>query len=862
MHQQPYVMHDPSAMPMAMTGPGINWPGPMHPQQAIHQQPPRGFTPIDGPMQQMPMGVVGPNVEYNQTQPPLMPPQYQQVHAPNQADRQYRPWHAMPVEDGFANNPARLMQRQSGVQVNRMPPPWVQPYPPPAAVPSQAPWLHRPAAQVYPWNQHIQPVPHEQHQPQPVVPNQQHVTPPSVGVPPLPPGVAPAGHRHSHPGALPSYHHHTLPPTNPATLPTPKPQKFDGASLAARALHELNPDVPLSNASHFVHMYQTSFVNDKAALKMFSGWCEMLEESILTPQHFFENICLVLNRNAAWDLRDMLDLHNPAFRQRAEFPSFLGLVKDGGADQAGNDQGANDQSVNDRVADDQAANTQVANTQAANTQAANVQDKGTQTVNTQATDDQGANAPISSQPGNDRAVVHQAEAEGSDAIEATRNRTEALEQTEGQGTEQVKLVVKLPVGSAGLTASPRGKKRTSKHNDDEHEDVEGTGTPDSNAVDEPRTKKNKTEGPVSILKASDLAGPESPDLTMQGDIDFTDTLHLSLSTASQDSDSPTTRRSKQSRQKGTKKKIAVAPGGKRVKMADMPADQVSHVGPVFPSRRAILARESRPYIHSVCGHAFKHVEDVKSHHFGNASKVVGCLVIRAAVAQDGRRAIAEFPAWDTHESCKIGYSDIQYTQVKDGFVILDQESWDKVQAAIDAGEGYKSKLEEEFEDDDAMQDQDDVVADDNADLISEDVNEEEQEDENKNIDPFLLSSESELGWTFPATHAYGPQPVGNNALVSNTPEQMRKEPRQADSSIPGTTMLQRGAMAIPIMGQPNNYQMPDIAQPNPVQPPTTTPTKPNVPKRKVVKAGWDEKDEHDEEKLRAAALELKNRGKK
>ncbi|KAI7543453.1 hypothetical protein KC331_g7387 [Hortaea werneckii] len=63
------------------------------------------------------------------------------------------------------------------------------------------------------------------------------------------------------------------------------------------------------------------------------------------------------------------------------------------------------------------------------------------------------------------------------------------------------------------------------------------------------------------------------------------------------------------------------------------------------------------------------------------------------------------------------------------------------------------------------------------------------------------------------------------------------------------------------MGQPANYQMSSITRQNSAQPTTTTPIKPSVPKRKVVKAGWNEQDEHDEEKLRAAALELKNRRK-
>ncbi|KAI6899719.1 hypothetical protein KC318_g8396 [Hortaea werneckii] len=878
MHQQPHVMHDPSAMPMAMMGPGINWPGPTHPQQTIHQQPPRGFTPIYGPMQQMPMGVV----EYNQTPPPLMPPQYQQMHAPNQADRQYRHWHALPVEDGFANNPARLAQRQAGMQVNQMPPPgWVPPYPPHPVVFPQAPWIRGPAAQVPPWSQHFQPVPYQQHQPQPVVPNQHHVVPRPEAVPPWRSGSPPhPGHRHSHPGALLSHHHYPAPDMHaPWTqIPVPKLKDFGPPSPAAYALHQLNPAVPIVHACRFVAMYQDRFAK-KFELNMLSGWCQEFEKSNLTPQQLFDNVDEILTLNEAWDLKDVFSLLTPAVPNAVRYPVFFQPSSDGGNDQGGNDQHVNGQGVHNQV-----ANARGADDQAANARAPKAQDASTQTVDTQAAYDQGANASISLQPENNRTIVHAGKAGSSNAIEATRRRTEAPEHIKGQETQQHKLVVKLKVGFPGLTASPRGRKRTSQHDSDEHESVEATETPNSDAVDKPRTKKNKTESPVSDLKASDLKTSESPDTTMQDEMDYTDTSHLSSSVASQDSDSPTPKRSKRPRQKGTQKKTAVTPPRRRVKLADMPADQVPHVGPIFSSRRAILARDSRPYIHSICGRGFKHVDDVKSHHYGSASKMVGCPVIRAVVATDGRKAIAKFPAWDTHESCKVGYADIKCTQTKDGYVFLNQESWDKVQSAINAGEEYKRMMNEggDGDDDVAMQDQDDVVTEVDEDLVNEDVNEESQDDDTKNIDPFLLSSEAELGWKYP-TQVYAPQPIDNYAPASNTPEQMSKRQMKAESPVSGMTLLQRAAMAVSIMdkprahfdytantslyganpvGQPANYQMPGIAQPNPAQPPTTTPTKPSVPKRKVVKAGWNEQDEHNEEKLRAAALELKNRSRK
>jgi len=56
-----------------------------------------------------------------------------------------------------------------------------------------------------------------------------------------------------------------------------------------------------------------------------------------------------------------------------------------------------------------------------------------------------------------------------------------------------------------------------------------------------------------------------------------------------------------------------------------PVADIEHVGPVFPKYRAVLVRESRPYIHAVCGAGFRHPDDVKSHHVGRAArKTAGC----------------------------------------------------------------------------------------------------------------------------------------------------------------------------------------------------------------------------------------------
>ncbi|KXT05162.1 hypothetical protein AC578_8343 [Pseudocercospora eumusae] len=101
---------------------------------------------------------------------------------------------------------------------------------------------------------------------------------------------------------------------------------------------------------------------------------------------------------------------------------------------------------------------------------------------------------------------------------------------------------------------------------------------------------------------------------------------------------------------------------------------VDHVGPLFKTRRAVLARDSKPYIHAFCGFRFSHPVDVKTHH----RKAKTCV----NAAGESKRPEVE---WDEHPSCKVDYPQINYTRVAHGYVILDQVSWDKLEGAIQAG---------------------------------------------------------------------------------------------------------------------------------------------------------------------------------
>lgn len=49
--------------------------------------------------------------------------------------------------------------------------------------------------------------------------------------------------------------------------------------------------------------------------------------------------------------------------------------------------------------------------------------------------------------------------------------------------------------------------------------------------------------------------------------------------------------------------------------------------------------------------------------------------------------------WDDHPSARIEYPDLNYTKVKDGYVILDQQSRDKIDNAVAAGLEYLAQRE-------------------------------------------------------------------------------------------------------------------------------------------------------------------------
>jgi hypothetical protein len=123
------------------------------------------------------------------------------------------------------------------------------------------------------------------------------------------------------------------------------------------------------------------------------------------------------------------------------------------------------------------------------------------------------------------------------------------------------------------------------------------------------------------------------------------------------------------------------------------ASEIPHFGH-YPTRRAVLSRASRPYIHLVCGQGFAHPYDVKDHHSNTTGKKGGSGCV--AKIRDKKQKKLE---WDAHPSCKIGYPVVNYTKVKDGYILLDLESAEKIESAVQAGLAYRKdeKMEEASE---------------------------------------------------------------------------------------------------------------------------------------------------------------------
>jgi hypothetical protein len=97
------------------------------------------------------------------------------------------------------------------------------------------------------------------------------------------------------------------------------------------------------------------------------------------------------------------------------------------------------------------------------------------------------------------------------------------------------------------------------------------------------------------------------------------------------------------------------------------ASTVRHLGPIYPSTRAVLARSHKPYIHAMCGQRFGHPAEVQRHHNGQSGRP-GCW-------EKSGKPDGEDGQWDRDASCKIKLSDLEYIKVQEGWVVT---SWGSV----------------------------------------------------------------------------------------------------------------------------------------------------------------------------------------
>jgi hypothetical protein len=109
-----------------------------------------------------------------------------------------------------------------------------------------------------------------------------------------------------------------------------------------------------------------------------------------------------------------------------------------------------------------------------------------------------------------------------------------------------------------------------------------------------------------------------------------------------------------------------------------PASTITHLGPVYRDKRAILSRPAtKPYIHGLCGMRFGHPAEVQRHHVGQGGRP-GCW------EKKGKPGSEEGGDWDSHESCKVTLNDLVYRKVREGFVVT---SWGDVRGVEGLREG-------------------------------------------------------------------------------------------------------------------------------------------------------------------------------
>lgn len=149
-----------------------------------------------------------------------------------------------------------------------------------------------------------------------------------------------------------------------------------------------------------------------------------------------------------------------------------------------------------------------------------------------------------------------------------------------------------------------------------------------------------------------------------------------------------TRRTKQPTPPNTSSPTPSPPKTKDQPTSLPSASSILHLGPIYPTRRSILSRASKPYLHALCGVRFMHPQDVQRHHNGQGGRP-GCW--EKSGKEKGR-------VWDEDESCRVSLKDVEYRECREGWVVVDWGSAGRVEGVVgEAEEVVEGEVEEQQE---------------------------------------------------------------------------------------------------------------------------------------------------------------------
>ncbi|KAK5126056.1 hypothetical protein LTR85_011411 [Meristemomyces frigidus] len=513
------------------------------------------------------------------------------------------------------------------------------------------------------------------------------------------------GHRHSHPGALLSYGptpgpiDARMPPPTPAPHPRSTTDSLRGGDAEAPEIHRqgsvamsqfgadgdsqqaertdqvadaappLQPRAPTLSMYQFIQAFTTHYRNCPPALASFKAICLQFNRKLIDSQQFYLSIYRILYRSGATHLIDALQEFVPCQWRGVAMQWFQREVE---------------QEAHEKFGPPQIMSRGI----------------GKRQIEAEAESSVRAGKAAKRAVAKVRELVGRAKAQPSGPSKVTTTLTSESQEP------RVSLIVKLPVRFDENAPRLPSKKQASLQDQLKVEGAAAVQAPAQMMEKKPQPQKKKKKVkkvPVNGFRAG--SQPETPipkagvTLTEMSDM-IADDRHprsagsspLSSLASSPSSQTYPPDNVTSARRAATGTKLEATPAAsappKKFGHGLLSAKEVPHVGPIYKTRHAVLARADKPYIHALCGMGFTHPQDVKFHHSGGAGKPPLCPVIKARNEQ-GRGTVERDGEWNAHESCKVSYPDLNYTSVKEGFVNLDKASADKLKRALEAGRAAK-----------------------------------------------------------------------------------------------------------------------------------------------------------------------------